>query len=59
MCIGQVPEGRQIFPTPTVLENLEIGASIRRTRTYMNASLAQVFEHFPRLAERRQQRAGT
>jgi branched-chain amino acid transport system ATP-binding protein len=57
--IGQVPEGRQIFPTLTVLENLEVGASIRRARTHMKASLAQVFEHFPRLAERRQQRAGT
>jgi ABC-type branched-subunit amino acid transport system ATPase component len=57
--IGQVAEGRQIFPTLTVLENLEVGASIRRARTHMKASLAQVFEHFPRLAERRQQRAGT
>ena len=57
--IGQVAEGRQIFPTLTVLENLEVGASTRRARTHMKASLAQVFEHFPRLAERRQQRAGT
>jgi branched-chain amino acid transport system ATP-binding protein len=57
--IGQVAEGRQIFPTLTVLENLEVGASIRRARTHMKASLAQVFELFPRLAERRQQRAGT
>jgi branched-chain amino acid transport system ATP-binding protein len=57
--IGQVAEGRQIFPTMTVLENLEVGASIRRARAHMKESLARVFELFPRLQERRRQAAGT
>jgi branched-chain amino acid transport system ATP-binding protein len=43
----------------TVLENLEVGASIRRARAHMKESLARVFELFPRLQERRRQAAGT
>ena len=57
--IGQVAEGRQVFPTMTVLENLEIGAMLPRARRHRKATLGQVFEMFPRLAERRDQAAGT
>jgi branched-chain amino acid transport system ATP-binding protein len=57
--IGQVAEGRQIFPNMTVLENLEMGAARRRARAHERASLDRVFGLFPRLAERRRQAAGT
>jgi branched-chain amino acid transport system ATP-binding protein len=57
--IGQVAEGRQVFPTMTVLENLEMGATPRRARVHARASLEKVFALFPRLAERRRQAAGT
>jgi branched-chain amino acid transport system ATP-binding protein len=59
MGIGQVAEGRQIFPTMTVLENLEMGAAIRRARADRAASLERVLAMFPRLSERRRQLAGT
>jgi len=54
-----VPEGRQLFSTLTVLENLEMGATPVRARDAMKASFEQVFALFPRLAERRAQLAGT
>jgi branched-chain amino acid transport system ATP-binding protein len=57
--IGQVAEGRQIFPTMSVLENLEMGAVIRRARPHKRASIERAFALFPRLAERRRQAAGT
>jgi branched-chain amino acid transport system ATP-binding protein len=57
--IGQVAEGRQIFPNMTVLENLELGAALRRARAQERTSLERVFALFPRLAERRRQSAGT
>jgi branched-chain amino acid transport system ATP-binding protein len=57
--VGQVAEGRQIFPSLTVLENLELGAALPRARSGARASLDQVYGMFPRLAERRQQTAGT
>ena len=57
--IGQVAEGRQVFPTLSVLENLEMGAAPRRARPHMRRNLQRMFEHFPRLAERRHQAAGT
>ncbi len=57
--IGQVAEGRQIFPSLTVDENLETGAYIARGRAKKVESKARVFEMFPRLAERRDQYAGT
>ncbi|HVM78009.1 MAG TPA: ABC transporter ATP-binding protein [Stellaceae bacterium] len=57
--IGQVPEGRQIFPTMTVRENLEMGAVIPRARGAAARNLARVLALFPRLAERRRQTAGT
>jgi branched-chain amino acid transport system ATP-binding protein len=57
--IGQVAEGRQVFPNLTVLENLEMGAAPRRARASEKATLERVFTLFPRLGERRRQAAGT
>jgi branched-chain amino acid transport system ATP-binding protein len=57
--IGQVAEGRQIFPTMSVVENLEMGAVIRRARRDRRQSLARAYALFPLLAERRRQAAGT
>jgi branched-chain amino acid transport system ATP-binding protein len=57
--IGQVAEGRQIFPNMSVLENLEMGAVIRRARQQRRRSLERAYALFPRLAERRRQAAGT
>ena len=57
--ISHVPEGRQIFPTMTVLENLEMGAQFPRTKKVQRETLEQVFTHFPRLKERLEQKAGT
>jgi len=57
--IGHVPEGRRVFPTMTVLENLLMGAYSRRDRPAVRADLAMVYEHFPVLAERHGQAAGT
>ncbi|HEY4329409.1 MAG TPA: ABC transporter ATP-binding protein [Phycisphaerae bacterium] len=59
MGISQVPEGRGIFPTMTVLENLELGSYLRRDKRAIQADLAHVFELFPRIRERRTQLAGT
>lgn len=57
--IGQVAEGRQIFPTMTVSENLELGAVVPRARRGVPEAMARVLTLFPRLQERRRQRAGT
>ncbi len=57
--IGQVAEGRQVFPTLSVLDNLEMGAVISRARDGMRTRLDYVFSLFPKLAERRPQAAGT
>jgi branched-chain amino acid transport system ATP-binding protein len=57
--ISQSPEGRRLFPRMTVLENLEMGAFQRSDRAAMKHDLDRVFELFPRLAERRTQKAGT
>jgi branched-chain amino acid transport system ATP-binding protein len=54
-----VPEGRQIFPKFTVLDNLRMGAYHRADRNALDAELARVYEMFPRLHERRQQRGGS
>jgi len=56
--ISQVPEGRRIFPGMTVEENLKTG-TIPIGDQYMEEDLAHVYELFPRLAERKAQRAGT
>lgn len=57
--IGQVAEGRQVFPTLTVGENLDMGAMLPRARTQRAANRARVLALFPRLAERLDQAAGT
>ena len=57
--ISHVPEGRQIFPTMTVLENLEMGAQFPRTKQVQHETMEQVFGYFPRLKERLDQKAGT
>ena len=57
--IGQVAEGRQIFPSLTVLENLQMGAMLPRARGAARKNLEDVLAMFPRLAERRHQLAGT
>jgi branched-chain amino acid transport system ATP-binding protein len=54
-----VPEGRRVFPNLTVDENLTLGAYARADRAAIAADRRRVFELFPRLAERRHQRAGT
>ena len=55
--VAHVPEGRHIFPGMTVVENLEMGAYIRKDD--LSASIKEVYERFPRLKERRRQLAGT
>ena len=57
--IAQSPEGRRLFPRMSVLENLEMGAYQRVDRDNLKDDMARVFDLFPRLAERRNQKAGT
>jgi branched-chain amino acid transport system ATP-binding protein len=57
--IAHVPEGRQLFPSMTVRENLELGARTPESRRLRGGTLERVYALFPRLAERRAQLAGT
>jgi branched-chain amino acid transport system ATP-binding protein len=57
--IAQSPEGRRLFPRMTVLENLEMGAFQRTDRSEFGADIDRVYALFPRLAERKTQKAGT
>ena len=57
--LGQVAEGRQVFPNMSVLENLEVGAMLPRARAGAANTLDAVFTMFPRLKERLDQPAGT
>ena len=57
--IGQVAEGRQIFPTLTIDENLQLGSALKRSSRDYAVNLERVFDLFPRLVERRNQKAGT
>lgn len=57
--ISQVPESGKIFTEMSVLENLELGAFVSRARKEKDLSLERVYEIFPRLAERKSQKAGT
>ena len=59
MGISQAPEGRRLFPRMSVLENLEMGAFQRKDRRGIREDRDRVFELFPRLQERRHQKAGT
>jgi branched-chain amino acid transport system ATP-binding protein len=55
----QIPEGRRLFPYLTVLSNLKLGASVRKDKVGIKRDMDDVFEHFPILWERRNQKAGT
>ena len=57
--IGQVAEGRQVFPSLSVAENLAMGAMLARARSQRERNLERVYALFPVLAERRAQAAGT
>ncbi|NQS75192.1 MAG: ABC transporter ATP-binding protein, partial [Peptococcaceae bacterium] len=57
--ISQVPEGRRIFAAMSVIENLEMGAFLRKDKANIDADIEMVFTRFPRLKERRKQTAGT
>ncbi len=57
--IAQAPEGRKLFPRMTVMENLEMGAFQRTDKQGIKEDLDHVFTLFPRLAERKTQKAGT
>ena len=57
--VVQVPEGRKVFPSLTVRENLELGSYATRARAERGRSLERVFALFPILGERRRQAAGT
>ena len=59
MGIAQSPEGRKLFPRMSVLENLEMGAFQRTDRANIREDLDRVYSLFPRLAERKTQKAGT
>jgi branched-chain amino acid transport system ATP-binding protein len=59
MGISQSPEGRRLFPRMSVFENLEMGAFQRSDRAAIRESVDRVFTLFPRLAERKNQKAGT
>jgi len=57
--ISLVPEGRQLFPYLSVLSNLRLGATLRKDKEGISRSLEEVYKLFPRLKERRNQKAGT
>jgi branched-chain amino acid transport system ATP-binding protein len=57
--ISLVPEGRRIFPRLTVMENLDMGAFLRRDKADIKKDVNHIFELFPILAERRHQHGGT
>ena len=57
--LSQVPEGRHVFPGLTVMENLEMGAFLKKNREENQVNLKKVFSRFPRLEERKNQDAAT
>lgn len=57
--MAHIPEGRHVFTRMSVQENLEMGAFSLKDRSHMSDDLAMVFDMFPRLKERRNQKAGT
>jgi branched-chain amino acid transport system ATP-binding protein len=57
--IAHVPEGRRLFPKMSVFENLKMGAYLQRNKAEVAETLKMVYEHFPILKERGQQRAGS
>ncbi len=59
MGLVHIPQGRRLFPFLTVMSNLKLGASLRKDKQAVKSDLENVFQHFPRLFERRNQKAGT
>ncbi|MFA9422455.1 MAG: ABC transporter ATP-binding protein [Sedimentibacter sp.] len=59
MSISQVPEGRRIFPAMSVLENLELGAYLRKDKAEIKKDIENMYELFPILRDRKKQTAGT
>ncbi len=58
--IVQIPEGREIFPNMTVLDNMEMGSySVKRSKSEMKAKIGEMYDLFPRLRERKSQKAGS
>lgn len=57
--LSHVPEGRRVFPQLSVMENLELGAYLRKDKSGIKQDLEMVFSKFPRLKERERQHAGT
>lgn len=57
--ISQVPEGRKLFPDMNVIDNLEMGAFLQKSKKRIRGDLDKVFDYFPRLKERQRQRAGS
>jgi branched-chain amino acid transport system ATP-binding protein len=57
--ISMVPEGRRLFPEMTVLENLEVGASVKKARSARHSTIKEIYDTFPILEKRAKQRAGT
>jgi len=58
MGISYVPEGREVFPELTVMENIRMGAYTRRDRRNIKTDIEKMYEHFPILKERKNQQAG-
>lgn len=59
MNLSQVPEGRRIFPAMTIIENLELGAYLRKDKAEIKKDMEHVYELFPVLGNRKKQLAGT
>lgn len=59
MGLIHIPEGRKLFPYLSVLSNLKLGASLRKDKDGIRKDMEVVFDYFPRLYERREQKAGT
>ena len=59
MGMAHVPEGRRVFANMTVLQNLKMGAYTRSDKSEIDKTIEQVYKHFPRLEERKNQTAGT
>ncbi len=59
MNLSQVPEGRRIFPAMTIVENLEMGAYLRKDKASIKRDMEHVYELFPILGKRKKQLAGT
>ena len=59
MKLSQVPEGRRIFPAMTIMENLELGAYLRRDKSEIKKDMDNIYQLFPILGQRKKQTAGT